>query len=167
MCKKLLHVCIFFIIYFIILVYVFVFQNIIIEERNCYVFAIFRDSQLVFVHLKKTILFIVLYPILFDPCCQPTNYSWATILSWRDSPRMVWSWRFPSSETLSSAVILFLLLCDDDTRLWLKSSEICFLSLSPFNSFTTWQDDRSKFSWQSISPTSSGMQLSRMQGNLV
>ena len=47
----------FFIISLIIIVYVFVFQNIIIDKRNFYVFATFRDSQLVFVPLKKTIIF--------------------------------------------------------------------------------------------------------------
>ena len=41
------------------------------------------------------------------------------------SPMMVsiissWSWRFPSCETLSSTVVLFLLWCDDATRLWSK-----------------------------------------------
>ena len=78
------------------------------------------------------------------------------------SPMMVsiissWSWRFPSSETLSSTVVLFLLWCDHDTRLWSKDSEIFWcLSLSPFNSVTTWQNDRSKFSWLCKSPTYSG-----------
>ena len=86
LCEKLLHICIFFIIPFIIIVYVFVFQNIIIEERNFYVFTIFRDSQLVFVPLKKTFIFRILWPKLFDPYCQFTNYSWATILSWLSLP---------------------------------------------------------------------------------
>ena len=57
LCEKLLHICIFFIISFIIIVYDFVFQNIIIEERNFYVFIIFRDSQLVFVPLKRLLFF--------------------------------------------------------------------------------------------------------------
>ena len=78
------------------------------------------------------------------------------------SPMMVsiissWRWRFPSSETLSSTVVLFLLWCDDDPRLSSKSSEIfCCQSLPPFNSVTTWQDDGSNFSWLSKSPTCSG-----------
>ena len=78
------------------------------------------------------------------------------------SPMMVsiissWSWRFPSSEILSSIVVLLLLWRDDDTRLWSKSLEIfCCLSLSPFNSVTTWQVSESKFSWLSKSPISSG-----------
>ena len=70
----------FFIISFIIVMYVFVFQSIIIEQRNYYVFTIFRDSQLVFVPLKKTIILRVLCPELFDPYCQLNNYSWAAIL---------------------------------------------------------------------------------------
>ena len=68
-----------------------------------------------------------------------------------------WSWRFLSSETLSSTVVLFWFWCDDDKRLWSKSSEIFFCLLqSPFSYVTTWQDDRSKFSWLSKSPTCSG-----------
>ena len=47
------HICIFFVISLVIIVYVFVFQNIIIEGRNFYVFTIFRVSQLVFVPLKR------------------------------------------------------------------------------------------------------------------
>ena len=43
----------FFVISLVIIVYVFVFQNIIIEGRNFYVFTIFRVSQLVFVPLKR------------------------------------------------------------------------------------------------------------------
>ena len=80
--EKLLHICILFIISFIIIVYVFLFQNIIIGERNFCVFTIFRDTQLIFVILKKTIIFRVLCPKLFGPYCQLTNYSRATILSW-------------------------------------------------------------------------------------
>ena len=68
-----------------------------------------------------------------------------------------WSQKFPPIETLSSTVVLFLLWCDDDTRLWSKSWEIfCCLSLFPFNSVATWQDDASKFSWSSKSSTPSG-----------
>ena len=81
------------------------------------------------------------------------------------SPVMVsiiisWSWRFQSSETLSSTLCFFfflLLWCDDDTKQKTKSSEIfCCLCLFPFNSVLTWQDDRSKFFWLSKSPTSCG-----------
>ena len=126
----------------------FVLQNIIVEERNFCVFTIF------FVHLKKTIIFGVLgqrlCPELFDPYCQliiPGPLFCLDCLS----PMMAsiissWSWRSPSYETLFSTVVLFLLCsCDDDTRPWSKSLEIfCCLSLSPFNSVTTWQDDEWK-----------------------
>ena len=67
LCEKLLHICKFFIISFILIGYVFVFQNIIIEERNVYAFTIFRESQLVFVPLKKTIIFRVFCPELLIP----------------------------------------------------------------------------------------------------
>ena len=42
-----------------------------IEEGNFGVFTIFRDSQLVFVHLKKTIIFIFLSPELFVNLLPP------------------------------------------------------------------------------------------------
>ena len=57
LCEKLLHICIVFIISFIVIVCVFAFQNINIKDRNFYVFTIFRNSQLVFVPLK-ILLFI-------------------------------------------------------------------------------------------------------------
>ena len=38
-----------FFISFILILYAFVFQNIIIEEKSFYVFPIFKDSQLIFV----------------------------------------------------------------------------------------------------------------------
>ena len=71
--EKLLDICIFFIISFAIGVYVSVFQNIIIEERNFCVFTIFRDNQLIFEHFKKTIYFRVLCPESFDPYSQLTK----------------------------------------------------------------------------------------------
>ena len=65
LCKKLLHICIFFVISFWIVIYVFVFQNIIIEQRHFYMFTILKESQLVFVQIKMTIIFEVLSPELF------------------------------------------------------------------------------------------------------
>ena len=54
--------------------------------------------------------------------------------------------KIPIFWTWSSTVVLFLLWCDDDTRLWSKSFEIfCSLSISPFYSVTTWQDDGSNY----------------------
>ena len=67
--------------FFVTVEYIFVFQNIIIEKKSFYGFTIFRDSQLVYLDLKKSIIFRVLRPILFGPYCQLTHYSWATILS--------------------------------------------------------------------------------------
>ena len=142
-----------FIIPFIIIVDVFVFQNVIIQERNFYVFTIFRDSQLVFVPLKKTIIFRVLCPELFDPYCQLNYYS--------SGPRfcfdclyipIFWNILFNSCSFLTQ-----MWHRHSDTRLWSKSSEIfCCLSLSPFNSVTTWQDEASEFPWWSKFPTCSG-----------
>ena len=51
-------------------------------------------------------------------------------------------------------LFIFLLKCDDDTRLW--SQIFSCLLLSPFNSVTTRQDDGSKFSWLSKYPTCLG-----------
>ena len=67
-------------------VYVFVFQNIVIKKRSFYIFTIFRDSQLVFAPLKKTITFRILCFRISDLYCQLTNYSWATILFWLSLP---------------------------------------------------------------------------------
>ena len=67
-------------------VYVFVFQNIVIKKRSFYIFTIFRDSQLVFAPLKKTIIFRILCFRISDLYCQLTNYSWATILFWLSLP---------------------------------------------------------------------------------
>ena len=86
LCEKLLHICIFFIISFLMAVYLFVFQNIVIKKRSFYIFTIFRDSQLVFAPLKKTIIFRILCFRISDLYCQLTNYSWATILFWLSLP---------------------------------------------------------------------------------
>ena len=145
--------------------YVFVFQIIIIQERNFYIFTIFRDSHLVFVPRKKTTIFRVLCPELFYPYYQLTNYSWATILSWLSLPSHGINYYLMELKILNLLkhylqlffFFFFLLWCDDDTRPWSKNSEIsCCLSLFPFNSILTWQDDRSKFFWLSESPTSCG-----------
>ena len=65
-----------FIISFITIVCFLVFQNIIIEEKNFYVFTIFRGSY----------YFGVLCPEAFDAYCQLANYSWATIFPWLSLP---------------------------------------------------------------------------------
>ena len=44
------------VISFVIVMYIFVIQNIIIEERHFFTFTIFRDNQLVSAHLKGTII---------------------------------------------------------------------------------------------------------------
>ena len=134
MCEKLRHICIFFIISFIIIVYVFVFQNIIIEERNFYVFTIFKDSQLVFVPLKNTNIFRVLCPECFDPYCPLTNYSWATILSWLSLPNYGMSYLIMELKILICQGKSFSLqrvnYCNDIISLWMPifhtRAGICF-----------------------------------------
>ena len=140
MCEKLLPVCTFFIVSFVTVVYVFVFQNIIIEEKNLYVFKIVRANWSFYFFL--TLNFRILSPELFNPYCQLANCSQDSILSLPIDGMnyFLMELKFPFSETSSATVVFFSYYDVTMTPGFpKKSSETLFyLPLSPFNSVTTW-----------------------------
>ena len=108
MCEKLLPICTFFIVSFVTVVYAFVFQNIIIEERNLYVFKIIRANCSFCFFLPLN--FRVLSPELFNPYCQLANCSQNSILSLPIDGinYFLMALKFPFSETSSSTAVFFL-----------------------------------------------------------
>ena len=108
LCEKLLPICTFFIVSFVTVVYVFVFQNIIIEERNLYVFKIIRANWSFCFFLPLN--FRVLSPELFNPYCQLANCSQNSILSLPIDGinYFLMELKFLFSETSSSTAVFFL-----------------------------------------------------------
>ena len=140
MCEKLLPICTFFIVSFVTVVYAFVFQNIIIEERNLYVFKIIRANWSFCFFLSLN--FRVLSPEIFNPYCQLAICSQNSMLSLPIDGinYFLMALKFPFSETSSSTAVFFLtMMWQWHQALIKKSSETFFLiPLSPFNSVTTW-----------------------------